>query len=672
MAIKRLLIANRGEIALRVARTCRSMGISPVTIYSPAEKTHPHARAGDTAYLLPGEDALAGYLDPETILDAARATGADAVHPGYGFLSESAAFAARVVDAGLCWVGPEPAVIRQLGDKDAARQLAKEHGVPVLPGYEWDDEPPEKIATEAARIGFPLLVKAVAGGGGRGMRLVSAQAQLSQALDSAGREANQGFGNGKLFLEKYLDGARHIEVQLMADRHGHVFHLFERDCSLQRRNQKVIEICPAPNLPPGTRDLLVKAALALGAAARLSNAATAEFLVSRAGEFYFLEMNCRLQVEHPVTEEVLGLDLVELQLRSAAGESLGEIAAGQRTTSGFAVESRIYAEAPGREFAPGEGKLLAADFPPDSAARIESALSAGMEISTSFDPMLAKVITAGETLDEALAANAAALSETVIAGVETNIAFLRHVLFRPEVSAGASTRMLEQWAKEYAVENSAAAGQSLAAALALAFALPGASRRSEPFAVSDGFRGMYSTHSGLTMLKEPRLWYHVDGEFPGRFQARRLSVMREQSSFACRVEVEGKAISVRVLPAANRRFTIEIDGQSVLAAWFALSQFESVIVCDSRSARIIRERVSETAGKNGEDRKAAILSPLPGKLLRYVVTVGEAVKPGQAVAVIESMKMEHVVEAAREAVIGELCVEPGASVKSGEEIVRLR
>ncbi len=440
----KLLIANRGEIAVRIIRACRELGIAAVAVYSEADAQALHVRQADEAVLLGSADPAESYLNVSRILEAARQTGVQAVHPGYGFLSENAAFARAVEEAGLVFVGPPPAAIQAMGDKAEARARMQEAGVPVVPGYQGADE---GLALEraAAELGYPVLVKASAGGGGRGMRVVWDLDDLPEELAAARREALHAFQNERLIIEKYIPRARHIEFQVFGDRDGKIVHLFERECSIQRRHQKIIEETPSPLLDPALREEMGAAAVAAARAVGYENAGTVEFIVdpdSRA--FYFLEMNTRLQVEHPVTELLTGLDLVEWQLRVAAGDPL-PFEQGDLTRRGHALECRVYAEDPAGQFLPTAGRLHQLVLPQGPGIRVDSGVAGGDTVGTAYDPLLAKVIVHAEDRQGAIRRMQAALSEMVILGLETNQAFLRDVLAHPEFQAGeATTQFLER------------------------------------------------------------------------------------------------------------------------------------------------------------------------------------------------------------------------------------
>ncbi len=471
---RKILIANRGEIAVRLARTCRTMGLGTVAVYSEADRTALHVRAADEARCIGPADARLSYLDVDAIVAAARATGADAVHPGYGFLSENAEFAGRIADAGLVFIGPSPDSIAAMGDKIVSRQRAASAGVPVVPGAEFPmgsggGAPRlEEITARAAALGYPVLVKATAGGGGKGMRVVHGPDGLGDAVAAGAREAAAAFGDGRLYLEKYLDRPRHVEVQVLADDHGTTVHLGERECSIQRRHQKIIEETPAPHLSSALRTRMTDAACAVARAVGYRSAGTVEFLLGDDERFYFLEMNTRLQVEHPITEWVTGLDLVREQIRIATGEALGYAQADVRFR-GAAIECRIYAEDPAAGFLPRAGAILAVREPSGPGVRVDSGLLAGTAVPVEYDPLLAKISTWGETRREAIARMVQALEETAIVGPTTNVALLqdiaRHPAFgRGETHTGFLAEHFSRWVSDPALREAAA----LVAALVLA------------------------------------------------------------------------------------------------------------------------------------------------------------------------------------------------------------
>src|SRR5688572_6897002 len=427
---RKVLIANRGEIAVRIARTCRAMGIGTVAVYSAVDRGALHTRVTDEAL------EITGYLDIDALVDAARRSGADAIHPGYGFLSQNGDFADAVTAAGIAFVGPPGPVHRRMGDKKGARRLMAAAGVPIVPGYDGDDQKDATLAAQAARIGFPVMIKPSRGGGGKGMRIVRGAGDFADALAGSRRESKGAFGDDVMVLERFVDRPRHVEVQVLADGHGAAVHLLERECSIQRRHQKVVEETPSPALSAAARETLCAAGVAAATAAAYVNAGTVEFLMDGAGAFYFLEMNTRLQVEHPVTESVVGLDLVRLQLEVAAGKPLS-IAQKDVVARGHSLECRLYAEDPWREHLPSPGRVLHLSAPEGPGVRFDSGIATGSEVSTHYDPLLAKLITWGRDRTESIERMGDALARTAILGVTTNLALLRAIVAHPEFVAGA-------------------------------------------------------------------------------------------------------------------------------------------------------------------------------------------------------------------------------------------
>ena len=435
--MQRVLIANRGEIALRIVRGCRALGLSPIAVYSEADRNASHVLAADAAVCVGPPPARESYLNTDAILAAARETRADAVHPGYGFFSENAGFAEAVERAGLTWIGPSPHAIATMGDKLAARATVRKAGVPLVPGTEIAVGDTEAATRAARELGYPILVKAAAGGGGKGMRTVADESELAQALAAASREATAAFSDGRVYLEKLITRPRHVEVQVLGDRHGTLVHLGERECSIQRRHQKIVEETPSPVVTDALRAQMTEAASAAARAVDYVSAGTVEFLLDDGGHFYFLEMNTRLQVEHPVTELVWGQDLVVAQLRIAAGERLGLTQADLRP-HGHAVEVRLYAEDPQQSFFPSAGMVLAWSEPTGPGIRVDAAVRAGVAVPVDYDPMLAKISAWGADRAQAIARLAGALDDTTVLGPTTNLAFLRDVLLHPAFAAGAT------------------------------------------------------------------------------------------------------------------------------------------------------------------------------------------------------------------------------------------
>jgi len=632
-AFDAVLVANRGEIARRVFRTARDMGLRCVAIYVAADADAPFVGEADEAVRL--DDG--GYLDGDAVLAAARATGAAAIHPGYGFLSENADFARAVEAAGLAWVGPSPEAITRMGDKIAARDLAEKAGVPTLPGSE---DP-----ADAERVGFPLLVKAAAGGGGKGMRVVERAADLAEALAAAKREALGGFGDDRVFLERWLPRARHVEIQILGDAHGHVVHLGERECSIQRRHQKILEESPSTRVDATLREAMGGAALRLARELGYRSAGTVEFLLDDAtGDFFFLEVNTRLQVEHPVTEAVTGIDLVREQLRIAAGEPLGR-EQGDVTFSGAAIEARLYAEDPAGGFLPATGDLVAFAPAAAPAVRWDSGVEAGSRIGTDFDPMLAKVIAHAPTRAEAAGRLARALARTHLGGVTTNRDFLVHVLRSPEFLAGdTTTDFIERVAPRRALEPDA--GELERAARTAALWVQGMNRAEARVLAEapSGWRNARLPDQRLVLdhgeasvtVRYRRL---RDGRF--RFEDGSTARIHAWSPEAIDVESDGRRGRARVTRAADRLF-----------------------VQTPRGDVAFRERPRFTPPGGGEEAGGFVAS-MPGKVIDLRVVAGDTVAAGDVVLVLEAMKMEHPMRAVHDGIVRELHVAVGDQVQAG-------
>ncbi|MFQ5459425.1 MAG: acetyl/propionyl/methylcrotonyl-CoA carboxylase subunit alpha [Anaerolineae bacterium] len=493
----KLLVANRGEIARRLFRACHDLGIDAVAVATGADGDAAWIGDADEVQLLDGDSAAETFLDTEKILAAARAAGADAIHPGYGYLAENAGFAAACADAGIVFVGPPPGVMRRLGSKVAAKEIAAKSGVPTIPGVDCGGKTDAEVQGAVDDLGYPVLVKASAGGGGRGMRIVTGAGDLAAAVAAARAEAASAFGDDRLLVERYFPWARHVEVQILGDGHGHIVHLGERECSIQRRHQKIIEEAPAPGISPGARQRIAAAALALAREAQYESAGTVEFLVDPEDDFFFLEVNTRLQVEHPVTEAITGVDLAAWQIRVARGEAL-TLDQGTTPSCGHAVEARIYAEDPAAGFLPSSGRLQHYRAPAGPGIRCDDALIAGDQVAAQFDPMIAKVVAHGTDRPQALQRLARALAETVVLGVTTNLAFLQDIVTHPEFQAGAThTRFLEEHMAGWMAPGPARDDEWLAAAAYEALRRaplsaahgPGAAPQG-PWAVADAWRNV--------------------------------------------------------------------------------------------------------------------------------------------------------------------------------------
>ena len=608
--IKRLLVANRGELVVRIARTCRQLGIECLALVPEDQSRAWWAGAADEIVPL-----LGTYLDPAAVLAAARAARADAIHPGYGFLAENADFADAVDKAGITWVGPPGAAMRALGDKAAARRLAAEIGVPTLPGYEGDEQSDRLLGREARRIGLPVLVKPSAGGGGKGMHVLADIADLTDTLARARREAAAAFGDERLILERYLPRPRHVEVQFLVDRFGKAVHLGERECSLQRRHQKVIEEAPSSAVTPKLRKQLGEAALKLAGTAGYVGAGTAEFLLADTGEFYFLEVNARLQVEHPVTELVTGRDLVADQLRIAAGQPL-EMAQELLALHGHAIEARLYAEDPDSGFLPAVGEILDVQWPRGEGVRVDAGVGAGDVVGTRYDPLLAKIIAEGHDRREALDRLTNALDETSVLGVTTNRGFLQWLLTNEDVGAGRvhTTLIDETWQPRPDLPTDA----WTAAAAALAAPTPATPR--------PGFR--LNAASSV-----------------------RISIEREQRA----VEVRRMPQGIRWQALDDRSVVLDVEGRSVVARLAPAPTVESAV---------------RTAAHQGSSSQT-VVAPMPGSVLAVRVAEGDEVEAGQVLVVLEAMKMENNVPAPGPSRVASVLVAPGQQVQRGETLIEL-
>ncbi|MDQ0470257.1 acetyl/propionyl/methylcrotonyl-CoA carboxylase subunit alpha [Labrys wisconsinensis] len=661
--IRTLLVANRGEIAVRVIRTARRMGLATVAVFSDADAGAAHVMAADTALRIGPPPARASYLDAGAILAAARATGADAVHPGYGFLAENAEFAEACAAAGLVFVGPPPAAIRAMGDKGRSRALMQAAGIPVLPGTQGEDQAPEALAAAAAAIGFPVLVKPSAGGGGKGMRVVADAAALPEALAAARREAASAFGDDRLILERYLPAPRHVEVQVFADGFGRTVHLFERGCSVQRRHQKVIEEAPAPGLSDALRQGLRQAAIRCAEAVGYIGAGTVEFLVAD-DHFFAMEMNTRLQVEHPVTEAITGLDLVEWQIRVAGGEPLP---LGQEAiaASGHAVEARLCAEDPARDFLPQTGRLVHFDLPAGRAGiRIDAGVRAGDSVSVHYDSLIAKVIAHGADRGEAVRRLHAALAATEVVGLATNRAFLAAILAHPAFTAGTAgaggdvdTGFIERHRADLLAE--APPPDEPVIALAAFAAL----RRAEQAALPEDHASPWSATDGWRL--------------GGRAT---LPVALEHDGGTTRIEAAWRdgGYELRLGEAVHRvegsmdgegRIALRLDDRLVRARAVAEGAGLTLFV-DGQEHRVtlVDPRQPPVAHRSDAGHLA---SPMPGLVIAVPAAPGDAVEKGAPLVVIEAMKMEHTIAAPRAGRVQSIAVAVGDQVAAGAELVVL-
>jgi 3-methylcrotonyl-CoA carboxylase alpha subunit len=662
---KKILIANRGEIACRVAATARRLGVRTVAVYSDADAQARHVRACDEAVHIGASAPRESYLQWQRIIDAALATGAQAVHPGYGFLSENQAFARACADAGLVFIGPPPGAIAAMGSKSAAKALMEKAGVPLVPGYHGDDNEPAFLAAQAERIGYPVLIKASAGGGGKGMRRVDKADDFIAALASCQREARASFGDEHVLVERYVTRPRHIEIQVFGDTQGRCIHIFERDCSVQRRHQKVLEEAPAPGMTAARRGEMGAAAVAAAQAVGYVGAGTVEFIAEELDDgdlrFYFMEMNTRLQVEHPVTEAITGLDLVEWQLRVASGEPL-PLRQEDLAIRGHAIEARICAENPDANFLPATGTLQVARWPAhvsfersDALARVDSGVREGDAISPWYDSMIAKLIVWGEDRAQALARLDAALRDTHIMGLATNVAFLRRVIgSHAFATADLDTALIER--EHAALFDTPPLPAELAAAAVAAHRLAAESalEDADPWSRRDGWRLHGGAQRQIRLLRNgealsPLIERQHDG-------ATVLGLAPQRWAFGTRALGEGRHDVVL----GDQRLTMTVYARGERYAVFA----------DRGSALIDEVDPLAHAGDHAAD-EGRLTAPMPGKMVAFLARVGERVQRGQALAVMEAMKMEHTVNAPHDGVVEELLYAVGDQVAEGGELLRL-
>lgn len=663
--IRKVLVANRGEIACRVMRTCRALGIATVAVYSDADEYARHVRESDEAVRIGENAASASYLAIPALLAAAQRTGADAIHPGYGFLAENADFAAACESAGLIFIGPSSEVIRRMGSKREAKRLAIAAGVPVVPGYAGDDTSDARLATAAREIGYPVMVKASAGGGGKGMRIVTRPTDLPDALAAARREALSAFGDETLLLEKALIEPRHIEIQIFGDTHGNIIALGERECSIQRRHQKVIEETPSTALTPERRSRMSEAAIAIGRTLGYTGAGTVEFIVDRAGDFYFLEVNTRLQVEHPVTELVTGLDLVHWQILIAEGHPL-PLSQQSVRFSGHAVEARIYAEDPASGFLPQAGEVALWRPPEGDDVRVDAGVETGDTISPWYDPLVAKISAHGATRDEALRRLDAALRQTVLFGVRSNLDYVHRVVLHPEHRAGnISTAFLEQHAAALlsnttntAVQETDGLAPAQLAALAVTMqrlsttAMPATWRnnRYRPLLEQYSQGGEDSTAPAEIAV---RLTPECAGQFSATFgDESQVStvVMRERSGPDITLAVAGHVMRMVVAEARPEEWWARVAGETF---------------CLIRRSPLPLPGVARASNDS-------LTAPMPGQIIGVLVAEGQPVTAGDPLMILEAMKMEHTIRAPHDGIVATIHYRPGDQVRASAVLLDVR
>jgi 3-methylcrotonyl-CoA carboxylase alpha subunit len=661
-AITRILVANRGEIACRIITTARRLGVRTVAVYSDADEGAMHVEQADEACRIGPPAAAESYLAIDAIMDACRRTGADAVHPGYGFLAENPDLADACEKAGVRFIGPPASVIRAMGSKDTALEIAAEAGVPILPGYRGDDQSHEALAVAADDIGYPVLIKPVAGGGGKGMRIVASRDRMSAAVEASRREARSAFGDDRILLEKYLQRPRHVEVQVFADDHGNVLHLYERDCSIQRRHQKIVEEAPAPGLDAALRKRMAGRAVAVASSIDYRSAGTVEFLLDADDNFYFMEMNTRLQVEHPVTEMILGVDLVAWQIAVAQGDPL-PATQGTLRVAGHAMEARLYAEDPQRDFLPSAGRLLRfTTGPTGDALRVDTGVGAGDDVGIHYDPMIAKLVVLGRDRNDAVNRLRVALGDTRIAGLPTNLPLLKRIAAsKAFATARIHTHFLEDLAAEPAVEDDVDETLLAAACLYLlqeqSSASAGRGGRSEdphsPWHNLPGWR--------LNAPGEEILVLHAgDHEL-------RVPIRYDNDGFV--LDPPGASITARAEFSSEDELVAYVDGRRVHATVIRDDAMLDVFVGDTHLRLKSEDR--DRPGTGADTLPGQLAAPMPGRVIAVLAKKGDKVHKGQSLIVIEAMKMEHTIRAPSDGTVEKVSFDEGDLVEEGAELLAL-
>ncbi|MCC7548620.1 MAG: acetyl/propionyl/methylcrotonyl-CoA carboxylase subunit alpha [Burkholderiales bacterium] len=659
----KILIANRGEIAVRVARTCRRLGIRTVAVYSDADAGAMHVAACDEAHRIGPAPARESYLNAARIVEVAQTSGAQAVHPGYGFLSENAGFAEACAKAGLVFIGPPAEAIRAMGSKSAAKRLMEEAGVPLVPGYHGENQDSALLRQEAERIGYPVLIKASAGGGGKGMKVVETRDQFDVALASAQREAAAAFGDARVLIEKYLTRPRHIEMQIFADAHGNAVHLFERDCSVQRRHQKVLEEAPAPGMTAARRRQMGSAAVAAARAVGYANAGTVEFIADERGEFYFMEMNTRLQVEHPVTEMITGLDLVEWQLRVAAGESL-PLAQEQLSINGHAIEARVYAEEPARDFLPAAGTIRRLRQPQASAhVRVDTGVREGDDIGVHYDPMIAKLIVWDIDRTAALRRMRGALADYQIVGPGTNVQFLLALVSHRAFALAhrepglLDTGLIGRYHSELLPETKPATDVILALAVLSELSRIDAQACAEALASGDPWSPWHARDGWRMNEDNHHVFAFDDGD-------RVVEVTAHYRRGGFLLDLPGGSTQARAQAETDGRLVLDLGGRRIHGT--VVRQGDQLTVFADGVSHRLALRVFDAI----EDEQAGgtLAAPMPGNVVQVLVQAGAQVEKGQPLMIIEAMKMEHTICAPAAGTVKEVLFVPGDQVRDGEQL----
>jgi 3-methylcrotonyl-CoA carboxylase alpha subunit len=654
--LKSVLIANRGEIACRVIRTARRMGLRTIAVYSDADADALHVAQADEAVRIGGPLARESYLKIDAIIEAAKKTGAQAIHPGYGFLSENAAFAEACAEAKIVFVGPPPSAIRAMGGKSEAKALMAKAQVPLVPGYHGEDQSPAVLEKAAGQIGFPVLIKASAGGGGKGMKVAASKAEFNDQLASAQREARSSFGDDRVLIEKYLARPRHVEIQVFADAHGNCVYLFERDCSIQRRHQKVIEEAPAPGMTAALRQRMGNAAVTAAKSIGYVGAGTVEFLLDEDGSFYFMEMNTRLQVEHPVTEFITGLDLVEWQLRVASGEKL-PLSQDQLAINGHAFEVRLYAEDPDRDFLPQTGTISHLRFPlANGHVRIDTGITQGKTISTYYDPMIAKLIVWDRDRLSALAQLRRALAETEIGGLVTNTAFLAKLAANKAFAKGdVDTGFVGRHEKELLPSVPAASDDVLTLAATGILLRERQARANDPWSHMDGWRHYGGGHDHLTLV-----------DLSGGQATHKLAFDYVKDGFLFHLKKSAVPVSAELSQAG--KLTADMGGRRI-SAGLASASDDVTLFLDGIGYRLRRAGIAfEDEGSEAAALK--ITAPMPGRIIAVHVAPGKMVEKGTPLIVLEAMKMEHTLKAGHAGKIEHVGCKPGDQIREGQELLR--
>jgi geranyl-CoA carboxylase alpha subunit len=652
-----ILVANRGEIAIRIMRTAKTMGLRTIAVYSDADANAPHVKYADDSVHIGASPAGESYLVIDKIIDAAKSSGAEAIHPGYGFLSENSEFAEAVAEAGLIFVGPPVGAIDVMGDKARSKRAMIIAGVPCVPGYQGEDQSDERLIEESRSIGFPLMVKAAAGGGGRGMRLVFNADELPGAIKLARSEAENAFGSSELIIEKAVQQPRHVEIQVFADSHGNTIHLGERDCSVQRRHQKVIEESPCPVMTPELRDQMGKAAIAATVAVDYRGAGTVEFLLDPSGNFYFLEMNTRLQVEHPVTELVTGLDLVALQLKVAAGEPLS-ISQGEVALRGHAIEVRLYAEDPENDFLPSTGSVALWQEPRGTGIRVDSGIETGGEVSPFYDPMVAKIIAHGDTRDQARLRLIDAMKRSAFFGPKSNRDFLISALGHAEFTSGkATTAFIGESFGAGGYAANPPSNEKLAAAAVLHFVFEKQLAMEEALDINPQLLNWSSTGRLRSVFS------HRQGDETMLFAV----TAHDDQSFG--VEVEGESMWIVVKSLNGNSARLDVEGRGVNAVFHAETDGTLNLAMDGTS--FTTTYASTSIGLADENGGGTITAPMHGLLLEIVVSDGQSVSKGDRLAVLEAMKMQHEIVAEVDGVVAGIAASAGNQIAAGDLVLEI-